>query len=82
MLLPFYSAMKTISVLLFYNLLATNEIYMKNTVTCTCHSGVDEMINEGLGGGFIIYEYDTRKPEPKQMKSEAKEISSGHTEGK
>lgn len=34
---------------------------------CNCHSGVDEMINEGLGGGFIIYEYDKRKLEPTEI---------------
>ncbi|UJL46693.1 hypothetical protein KFZ58_01670 [Virgibacillus sp. NKC19-16] len=53
---------------------------MKN-VTCNFHSGVDEMINEGLGGGLIIYEYDKDKLEPKQMKPEAKGISPGDTEG-
>ncbi|WP_373894849.1 hypothetical protein ACUL41_16775 [Virgibacillus natechei] len=54
---------------------------MNNTITCSCHSGVDEMINEGLGGGFIIYDYDKRKLEPKQMDSEAKQTSPGYVEG-
>ena len=33
---------------------------------CDCYSGVDRMINEGLGGGHLYYEYDLEKFEPKQ----------------
>lgn len=32
--------------------------------TCDCYDGVDRMINEGLGGGFVDGEYDKRKLEP------------------
>lgn len=39
---------------------------MKTQVTeaCDCYDGVDRMINEGLGGGFIYGEYDKLKLEP------------------
>lgn len=30
---------------------------------CDCYSGIDEMINEGLGGGFISNDYDAKKLE-------------------
>jgi len=38
---------------------------MEQVKHCSCYYGVDQMINEGLGGGFIIYEYDRKKLEPK-----------------
>lgn len=34
-----------------------------NKMNCDCHSEIDRMINEGLGGGFIIHEYDVNKYE-------------------
>lgn len=42
---------------------------MKNAINnqCNCYIDIDRMINEGLGGGFILYEYDKEKlqePEP------------------
>jgi len=37
---------------------------MEQEKNCNCYDGVDQMINEGLGGGFIIYEYDKNKLEP------------------
>ncbi|GAB3057205.1 hypothetical protein [Virgibacillus ainsalahensis] len=33
---------------------------------CDCYIGVDRMINEGLGAGFIYYDNDKKKLEPKQ----------------
>ncbi|MBP1969913.1 hypothetical protein J2Z83_002021 [Virgibacillus natechei] len=51
-----------------------------NTAPCNCHSGVDEMINEGFGGGFIIYEYDRKKLESTQKKYEAKATNPGYAE--
>lgn len=36
-----------------------------NHTPCNCYSDIDRMINEGLGGGFIIYEYDKKRLEPK-----------------
>ncbi|WP_165769182.1 hypothetical protein [Virgibacillus profundi] len=37
---------------------------------CSCRNGIDEMINEGLGGGFIIYDYDAEKLEQREAVSE------------
>lgn len=34
---------------------------------------VDRMINEGLGAGFIIYDYDLKKYEPMKPPVEEKE---------
>lgn len=38
---------------------------------CDYHIGIDRMINEGLGGGFILYEYDLKKYE--RTKKETKD---------
>lgn len=46
-----------------------NTIYL--TSSCDV-SGVDQMINEGLGGGNIIYEYDKARLELNQSSLEYK----------
>lgn len=41
-----------------------------NRTNCNCYEDVDRMINEGLGGGFIIHQYDVeklKKPEPEKL---------------
>jgi len=49
------------------------EISMKQKTICSCYSGVDQMINEGLGGGFILYEYDRKKLEAKVLEANDQE---------
>ncbi|MEN1966763.1 hypothetical protein WMZ97_01690 [Lentibacillus sp. N15] len=35
--------------------------------------GVDRMINEGLGGGILLYDYDEKKLDPVVFKNDEEE---------